>query len=371
MTAAIRALFWLLCLAVAGCANLTVTKVTSDNQASVKGQRYSLPKPMIQAVPQADGSIAVDVVYVPDSSNTYAVQTSSYLSSYSFQTAPDQMGSLNAVEFKESTSAVGQQAAASAGAALGQYLTIKASQQVAAQTAVNTAQASVDAAQSALDAATAQQAADQKNGVTANLNTDAAAVAQAQAKLQDAQQVLARTRSTAQAVAYTAAAGTPITTTTPTPGTTGFGPQTWTAPTVYELPEAHGGVLYAIVEGTTDGKPFVKLVAVNIDGSTQQDFNTAMTALGPPTLGPQNAAFVATGGDAVFTFTRPIAALGAVALLNADKTAVPNAPQASAPDSLHVDLPVKSLKPGSYLLQVSYTYDTDKQGFGTVTFSVK
>jgi hypothetical protein len=97
----------LVCLALVGCAGVTVTKVTSQNEGAVKGMRYSLPKPFIQATPQADGTIAVDIVYLPDSNNTYAFDTYSYFSSYSFQVAPDRFGMLNAVEFKENTSAVG------------------------------------------------------------------------------------------------------------------------------------------------------------------------------------------------------------------------------------------------------------------------
>jgi len=265
--------------------------------------------------------------------------------------------------------------AASTGAALAQYLNIKNSQQIAVQTAVTTAQASVDSAKAALDTANAQLQADQTNNVTANLNADAATVAQAVAKLQDAQQVLQRVSSTAQAVAITAAAGSPISTTPVAPGTTGFGPQTFSAPTVYELPENHGSVLYDIEEGMTAGpnpQPYVKLIASKIDGSAQKDFATAMTALGPPTLGPQGATFTKAGGDAIFSFTRPIVSLKDAVVLTAEHSAVPDAPKAAMKnDFAHVSLAVKDFKPGAYVLQVNYSYDNGSVGASEVAFSVK
>ena len=215
----------------------------------------------------------------------------------------------------------------------------------------------------------------QMHNVTANLNADAVAVAQAAAKLQDAQQVLQRVSSSAQAVAITAAAGSPITTSSPTPGTTGFGPQSWSAPTVYDLPENYGSVLYAIEEGVTpppNPQPYVKLVASKIDGSAQKDFATALTALGPPALGPQGATFTTSGGDAIFSFTRPITSLKDSVILTADRSAVANAPKAAVGnDFSHISLAIKALKTGAYILQVNYSYDKGSVGVSEVTFNVK
>jgi hypothetical protein len=241
---------------------------------------------------------------------------------------------------------------------------------------VNTAQASMDSAKATLDAANAQLQADQTNKVIANLNADAVAVGQAQAKLQDAQQVLDRVRNTVQAVSITAAAGSPITTTAPATGTAGFGVQTWLAPTVYTLPEGHGAVLYHIEEGVMPGSApqpyYVRLVASILNGQTQPDFKTVMTALGPPTLGPQNASFTNTGGDALFLFTRPVVSLLSSSVLGAaDKKPAPGDMKgALTADRAHVRVEVKSLTPGQYILQVSYTYDMGDVGTAEIAFSV-
>ena len=111
-----KKIYWIvlacLSMALTSCAYMTVSRVDLDAEKPVSGLRYSLPKPFIQVVPQADGTVNVSVVYLPDSKNTYAIDTTSFMSSYAFQVSLDQNGLLNAVEFKQNTSAVGQQAAA-------------------------------------------------------------------------------------------------------------------------------------------------------------------------------------------------------------------------------------------------------------------
>jgi len=269
----------LLCASLfsAGCAEITVKKITPENDTKTSGIRYALPKPFLQVSPQPDGTIAVDVLYLPDLNNTYAVDTWGWMSSSTFQVALDSGGLLSAIEFKQNTSAVGQQVAAGAGAATSQLYNMQAQQIVANQTAVNAAQSNAETAKATSDGLKGQLATDtaavanaqayqtkvnadpnasqaQKDAaagaiITAQtqVNTDNANFAQAQAKYQDAQQTLNRTQTTAQAVAVTAAPGAALTTTSPpTPGTTGFGPQTWTIPPGYDLPQNHGAVLFAI-----------------------------------------------------------------------------------------------------------------------------
>jgi hypothetical protein len=375
-------LLLVIAVALIGCASVNGTKVTPDNSKAVAGIRYSLPKPFILVAPQADDTIKVDVVYLPDSNNTYAIDTSSTMSSYTFQVALDQSGLLSAVEFKQNTSAVGQQAAASAGAAAAQIYNMKAAQVVATQTAVNAAQSSVDSARSACDAAKAQLASDIANNVQASINTDRAALATAQAKLQDAQQVLDRTRNTAQFASITASAGTPITTSPPTPGTTGFGPQTWKPATVYELPQKYGAVLYAVNEGKdAGGGPTVKLNAVRsyfesdgtVKDAPQRDFTTVAYALGPPVLKPQNDKF-AVGGKATFNLSQEVISIrhswvkdaaGNLVKDLTDKT------ELQKNSNTVVELPLGQLKPGGYILEIQLEYGkTDNFGTATANFSV-
>jgi hypothetical protein len=367
---------------------MTVTKVTPKNVVTVTGVRYSLPKPFIQVVPQADGTIAVDVIYLPDSNNTYAIDTSSSMSSYTFQVALDQNGMLSAVEFKKNTSVVGQQVAASAGTAAAQVYSMKAAQLVATQTAVNTAQTNLNAAQAARDAAQAQLNADMANNVTANINADRAALAKAQAQYQDAQQVLERARNTAQFASVTATAGTPLTTSPPTPSSTGFTPSNWNTPTVYELPENHGAVLFAVNEGMSDGKPYLKLQAAKIDGTNgQSDFKTVAFALGQPALGPQNVAIPHEGGSVQFVFTRTVENIMASSVITTDASPISKIDNAKAKlldNKVTVELgdadvlgSIRKLSAGKYYLEVKFTYDPDPSdpnnahlGIAKVAFTV-
>jgi hypothetical protein len=69
------AIVCLCALAASGCAttSLTVTKV--QEKVNPKGIRYSLPKPflLVTPSPSGDGSMTVEVIYLPDESNTYAI----------------------------------------------------------------------------------------------------------------------------------------------------------------------------------------------------------------------------------------------------------------------------------------------------------
>src|SRR5258708_40211062 len=94
-------------VSVIGCASIKVTPVTKANASMVKGIHYYLPKPFIQVTPQADGTVVVDVIYLPDKDHEYAIHTSSQLSAFTFQASRDEKGLLSSVEYKASTSIVG------------------------------------------------------------------------------------------------------------------------------------------------------------------------------------------------------------------------------------------------------------------------
>ncbi len=369
-----------------GCANITVTKV--DDSRSAKGIRYSLPKPILQAAPQADGTVAVDFFYLPDSDNTYAISTSSTGSSYTYQVTVTQNGLLGAVEFKEETSVVGQQLAATAGAATAQILNIQNSQLVAAQTAVNTAQASFDTAKATVDAAAAQLHSDTANGVTANLPTDQAALAAAQAKLQDAQAVLDRAKNTAQAVTITASAGTPVASSNPSPSATGFGAQQWTAPMLYDLPSSRGAVLYAVndfIDPTCKDEVKLKCETVSlvaqefpaqgtgagtIPEAKQQFFETTALALGPPTLGPQSLTYSLASGSITFIFSREIQSLDGSNIVASDGTLTSAHKAVLSNDKKSLVQDLTGLKAGSYVFNALYTDDIGKPRTAAVKFTL-
>ncbi|MDB6104574.1 MAG: hypothetical protein JWO52_4573 [Gammaproteobacteria bacterium] len=391
----------LMALLLAGCASLTVTHIDKTHDSAVNGVRYCLPKPFLQATPQADGTISVDVIYLPDQNKCYAIDTSSKMSSYTFQFSRDEKGLLTAVEYKASTTGVGQQFAASASAAAVQTADLKSSQAVALQTAVNAAQTAVDAAQATAVAAKATLDSDTAYAKTAPAGTvpdatlaaDTAAVAAANAKLQASQQVLDRARATSQAVALTAAAATPITTTGPTMGTA-FTPPTWNAPVNFPLPDAVGPVLYAINDQMVknDGGELeekVELVAVKSSYPHREDivgyvyeegakkdsqptFATTTSALGPPQLLPSSQTMPAAAKQATFLFDRPVLAMTANLFKDGSPPTDTGVVPALSDDKKSVTIDTSKLKPGRYIVKVVISYSADSAGHtGTSTQTAK
>jgi hypothetical protein len=253
---------------------------------------------------------------------------------------------------------------------------------------VNSAQTNVDAARSTLDAAVATLLSDtQQNLPAATLASDVTAVAAAKAKLEIAQQVLDRARTTSQVVAANAAAGTIASTTGPTMGTL-FGQPTWNTPTLYSLPEKFGPVLFEVNDWMTDGKdaggklikvPHVALRAVTsemggtasaaelqkeVNPNAQRVFETASTALGPPSLLPSDQVVPLVAKQATFFFDRPIKNLDSSSLVTTD--AQPPVPTSAKPiadssgKSITVD--VTQLKPGPYVFVAKFSYVADSLG---------
>ena len=71
----------LLCVALSGCSTLSVKKIDPDD-AKTKGVRFSLPRPYLLVTPQADGTIEVSDVYLPDPQATFAAHGASYLATH-------------------------------------------------------------------------------------------------------------------------------------------------------------------------------------------------------------------------------------------------------------------------------------------------
>ena len=367
-------------LLTAGCANMSVSQVKDGD--SVKGLRYYLPKPYLQAVPQADGSINVEVIFLPDRSRSYAIDTSSYLGSYTFQASRDEKGLLTALEFKASTTAVGQQLASSLGAYAVQAYNMQTAAAVAQQTQINTAQTALDTARSNLASAEATLASNLANGAKPEtILSDRAAVASAKAKADIAAETLLRAQTTAQLVSSpAAAAGTLAATTAPAIGTAFPQAGAWTQPPVLNLPQQFGPVLYAVND---DGKK-VSLAAVKakMDGTTplasqpaQPAFKTTSAALGPPTLVPISQTQPASTKQATFVFDRPVEALTVPGSSITTDTTPPAAADASAAPKLSADgktvtVDTTKLKPGNYLVTVVYTYGTTQSSTKQVRLTI-
>ncbi len=131
------------------CTCMTVSRV-APNSATV-GVRYALPRPFIRMTPQADGSVVADVVYLPDWSNTYAIDASSYLATHTLDVELTDEGFLKSVEWNPNTAAVAGQAVSSAGGVATSILTAQSTAATAAKGKVSDAQKDVDAAQTQVD----------------------------------------------------------------------------------------------------------------------------------------------------------------------------------------------------------------------------
>jgi hypothetical protein len=365
-------------LLATGCANVTVNQV-KGNDSIVKGLRYYLPKPYLQAVPQADGTISVEVIFLPDKSRAYAIDTTSYMSSYTFQASRDEKGLLTTLEFKANTAAVGQQLASSLGAYAVQAYNMQTAAAVAQQSQINSAQTALDTARANLASAEATLASNLANGAKPEtIVTDRALVASSKAKLDIAAETLLRVQTTAQLVSSpTAAAGTLSTTTAPAIATALSAAGAWTQPPVLSLPQQYGPVLFAVNDDGTN----VTLVAVRaaLSGATtpatqagvvkeaQPAFKTTAAALGPPTLLPITQSQPVSNKVATFVFDRPVKTITAVGSSTMTDTVPPVAVDASAAPKLSADLKTVTidttkLQPGKYVVSVLFTYVVDSAG---------
>lgn len=356
-----------------GCADLTVTKVTDTNKDTVEGIHYYLPKPFLQVTPQADGTVTADVIYLPDKSHEYVIASSSVLSSYTCQISRDEKGLLLAVEYKASTSTIGQQLAASAGATAAQAYTIDSAQLSAVQSQVNTAQASLDTANGTYQSAVAALQSDLSNGATNSvLIIDSNAVAQAQVKVPIAEAALKRAQTSAQAVSSSISPSSPATTTGPTIGTI-FGQPAWNTPVVYNLPSKFGPVLFAIddkMDGSTEtvsldpvtnnmagtGVGSVDELEAGVSTNAQRTFETSGSPA--PTIGPANQTFKLGDTNSVsFVFSQPILKLGTVTVIPDPPAPIDQQPPHTLdPNNLVLYLNISKLKLGSFNIQVPFYY---------------
>jgi hypothetical protein len=97
--------------ALGGCVSTLENKPAS---ATAKGFRYSLPQPVLMVTPQGDGTMGLEVLYLPDPNNTYAVSATSFLGGYTFEIRTKE-GLLESITFNAGASTVAEQAISSYG----------------------------------------------------------------------------------------------------------------------------------------------------------------------------------------------------------------------------------------------------------------
>jgi hypothetical protein len=138
---------------LAGC----ITTVTSRREApGMEGQGYALPLPLIEVIPQADGTLAVAVKYVADPNNRYVISASSFLSSYTLDVQTDDDGLLKSVSLDAKSAEVAADLLKAAGEVRKAELAAKAKDEDEAATAATAANKTLNDAQLALNKADAK-----------------------------------------------------------------------------------------------------------------------------------------------------------------------------------------------------------------------
>lgn len=94
-----------------GCVSIVTNKPATNTD---EGLRYSLPVPVLQVTPQPDGTMAIEVLYLPDPKNTYVVSASSFIGSYTLDVKTNN-GLLDTVSFSPDSTGVATQAITSYG----------------------------------------------------------------------------------------------------------------------------------------------------------------------------------------------------------------------------------------------------------------
>lgn len=131
--------------------------------STVRGLRYSLPKPLLQVTPAKDGTLAFQWVFVPDSSATYAIETKSYVAKHKAVVEVDEAGLLKKVEWNPQSTEFAKSLLEGSRDVLKAEMERRATEEKAAADAVQkqkdavaTAQKAVDTAQAELDAINAE-----------------------------------------------------------------------------------------------------------------------------------------------------------------------------------------------------------------------
>lgn len=276
-----------LSLLLSGC----ITTITSKRVGEgVDGQEYALPLPMIELVPQPDGTLTATVKLVPDPNNRYVISASSILSSYTLDVQTEDGGLLRKVSLDAKSADVASDVLKEWGEVRKAELTAQAEKDKAAEDKAE--KAATDAAKALSDAQLSLDKAEAKLQKLEELSADpnnkidqkdivAAQVAVAEARVVRDAAAAGVTKGTSKAAADAANGGN------------GF-PQAW------------GPVYYSVaVEPNSDGKPTtVKLIPASFPsekGSNSQvlfDTSEAGKPAEPETASPR----LAIKGDRVLAF---------------------------------------------------------------------
>jgi hypothetical protein len=256
------------------CTTVTVRPV--DQCHNPPGVRYSLPKPVLQVTPSQDGSVTVDVLFLPDPNATYAIDSQTSLAAASLDVAVSR-GLLTRVGSAMDTSAVAADAVRAAGTVAADSLKQEAAEAKARQDIVVAAQTPLDKAELDLRLAEAKLRDLLRSGAPAgDIAAQQRAVEDLTIKRDAAQEVLDRERTRALVVvpnpgtftASTQGAGFTVEKLTPTTG--GGAAATMLEKTIGGAGEksAYGATLLAVDEGVVfaDGceRPTVRLRPIEI-----------------------------------------------------------------------------------------------------------
>lgn len=154
-----KGLVWgaaLLILVVTGCTSVTVRPV--DSASPEVGIRYSLPKPVLHVTPSFDGSVNVEVIFIPDPENTYAISSYTVLAAHSLEVMVSK-GLLQKMGTVTDTTVVAADFVRAAGAVSGDVLKQEAVATEKRETNIAAARTALDTAETNLDAAEAKLAA--------------------------------------------------------------------------------------------------------------------------------------------------------------------------------------------------------------------
>lgn len=144
-------------LSMVACTTVKVTKVTTGDEVGV---RYSLGKPFIQVTPNAkgDGTYTVELVYLPDQSQTYAVEAKTFLTKHTMELSIDENGILKKVDWsKGGDGTAGEAITAAAEIAKASIAANKAEDKEAKEAAENKKKAAAAAIQKLKDSLTQKQ----------------------------------------------------------------------------------------------------------------------------------------------------------------------------------------------------------------------
>jgi len=143
----------LLTVLLAGCASVTVTKLSpnSDN-ISIQGQRFSLPRPYIQVTPNDDGTVEATIIYLPDPERTYAIDSSSYLATDTLDVTIE-TGQIKIITWTGDSSGVVSEAIKSSANVASEILKAEETKKAAEKSKLDDASKAVDDAQLEFDLA--------------------------------------------------------------------------------------------------------------------------------------------------------------------------------------------------------------------------